>query len=212
MLPNRAFISHTKNVHDTILIRATISKLISVFQYNIVVVAYSEFSMETPAMQVKVFISYSHKDETFKESLNEHLSMLKRNELISEWHDRQIIAGDNWKGQISKNLEEAQLILFLVSSSFLSSEYCFDIEFKRALEKHHEGSAQLIPIVVRPCDWTTSELGSFQGLPKDALPITKWNDQDEAWLNVVHGVKQRVTQFKPKLAGSIDSAIDQKKK
>jgi hypothetical protein len=158
-------------------------------------------------MQVKVFISYSHKDEHFKEALNEHLSMLKRSNLISEWHDRKLIGGDDWRGQISKNLEEAQLILFLVSSSFLASEYCFDIEFKRALERHAEGTAQLIPVVVRPCDWTTSELGSFQGLPKEAIPIAKWDDQDEGWLNVVQGIKQRLALFLPKAPVVVDASI-----
>lgn len=150
-------------------------------------------------MTVKVFISYAHKDEIFKEALNEHLTMLKRNGVISEWHDRKIVPGEDWKNQISQNLEESALILFLVSSTFLSSEYCYDIEFTRALEKHHEGSAQLIPVVIRPCDWTASKLGTFQGLPKDALAISKWVNQDEGWVDVVQGIKKHVAHFTPKV-------------
>src|SRR5689334_2656482 len=132
-------------------------------------------------MAVKVFISYAHKDEAYMEALSEHLTMLKRNAVISEWHDRKIIPGKNWKNEISNNLENAELILFLVSSTFLSSEYCFDIEFARALKKHEDGSAQLIPVVIRPCDWTSSKLGKFQALPKNAQAISKWPDQDDGW-------------------------------
>jgi hypothetical protein len=148
-------------------------------------------------MAVQVFISYAHKDEAFKESLDEHLIMLKRNGVISEWHDRKILPGEQWKDKISENLEKADLILFLVSSTFLSSEYCFEIEFARALEKHAQGTAQLIPIILRSCDWTSSKLGGFQGLPKDAVPISSWSDQDAGWLNVVNGIKAHLAHFKP---------------
>jgi hypothetical protein len=163
-------------------------------------------------MSVKVFISYAHKDEAHKDSLIEHLATLRRNKIISEWHDRDIVAGQNWKDQISENLEQAELILFLVSSTFLASEYCFDVEFGRALAKHEEGSAQLIPIIIRSCDWKTTNLGPFQGLPTDAQPVTTWPDQDAAWLNVVDGIKRSLTTFKPKQAATIPSASSDEKK
>lgn len=149
-------------------------------------------------MSVKVFISYAHKDETHKDALIEHLTTLRRAGVIQEWNDRQIVPGQNWKDQISENLEQAELILFLVSSTFLASEYCFTVEFARALERHAEGSAQLIPIIVRSCDWKTTDLNPFQGLPKDAVPISAWPDQDAAWLNVVDGIKKSLAEFKPK--------------
>lgn len=164
-------------------------------------------------MPVKVFISYAHKDESFKDSLNEHLVMLQRSGVISSWHDRELIPGDNWKDEISSHLEEAELILFLVSSSFLASQYCFEVEFARALAKHSEGSAQLIPIIVRSCDWKSSKLGPFQGLPKDAEPIVKWSDSDDAWLNVVEGIKKRLAAFAPKsVPDSAVATLPEKKK
>lgn len=163
-------------------------------------------------MSIKVFISYAHKDESHKDALVEHLTTLRRNKIISEWNDRQIVAGQDWKGQISQNLEEAQLILFLVSSTFLASEYCFDVEFGRALEKHKEGTAELIPIIIRQCDWTTTNLGPFQGLPKDAQAITSWPDADAAWMSVIDGIKRRLALFIPKEPGSVTKVTDTEKK
>jgi hypothetical protein len=163
-------------------------------------------------MSVKAFISYAHKDEMHKDALVEHLATLRRSGTITEWHDRKIVPGEDWKAQISDNLEQAELILFLVSSTFLASEYCFDVEFARALEKHREGSAQLIPIVIRPCDWKTSSLGAFQGLPKDADPVTKWPDHDEAWLNIVAGIKQNIAKFTPKATTPVLAGTDIEKK
>ena len=149
-------------------------------------------------MTKKVFISYAHKDEEFKESLVEHMAGLIRAEIINEWNDRKIIPSQDWSNEISENLESSELILFLISSSFMNSEYCMGVEVKRALQMHKEGKAQLIPIVVRAVDWTDSDLSKLQGLPKDAIPISSWNDIDEAWVNVIGGIKKQIQEFKPK--------------
>ncbi|WP_333796590.1 toll/interleukin-1 receptor domain-containing protein [Rheinheimera sp.] len=149
-------------------------------------------------MSVKVFISYSHKDESFKDDLIEHMAGLTRSGAISEWNDRKILPGQDWSSEISDNLTNSQLILFLISSSFMSSEYCFNVEAQKALELHKAGKAKLIPIVIRPVDWGGSELATLQGLPKDADPISSWSDSDAAWLNVIKGIKNCIAEFKPK--------------
>lgn len=149
------------------------------------------------ARSKKVFISYSHKDETHKEALEEHLTMLKRNGIIDAWNDRKIIPGQDWSKEISKNLEQSELILFLISPTFLASDYCFNKEMKRAIEMHDEGRAQLIPILVRPCDWSESALSRFQAVPKDAKPITTWQNNDEAWLDAINGIKRHISSFTP---------------
>lgn len=149
-------------------------------------------------MAVNVFISYSHKDETFKDSLVEHMAGLKRSGQINEWHDRKIIAGQDWSKEISEHLESSRLILFLISSSFMNSDYCMNIEAKTALKMHKDGRAQLIPIVVRSVEWSDSELSKLQGLPKDAAAISSWPDQDEAWVNVIKGIKDHIEKFKPR--------------
>jgi hypothetical protein len=145
----------------------------------------------------KVFISYSHADETHKDALEEHLALLSREGVISVWDDRKLIAADDWKNQIDENLEAAQIIIFLISSSFLASPYCMDVEFERAREKHKEGTAKLVPIIVRAVNWTSSELGNVQALPKDAKPITSWKNKDEAWTDVVQGLSVLIKSFEP---------------
>ena len=93
-------------------------------------------------MSKKIFISYSHKDETHRSELEVHLAMLKRKKIVSVWHDRKIVAGDEWKNEIDNNLESADIILFLISPDFLASEYCYDIEVKKAMERHKAGLAK----------------------------------------------------------------------
>ena len=83
-----------------------------------------------------VFFSYSHKDKRFRDKLEDHLSILKYRGLISTWHDREIHAGEEWAQQIDIHLEKAHILLLLISSDFMSSQYCYGIEMKRALERH----------------------------------------------------------------------------
>lgn len=150
-------------------------------------------------MPTKVFISYSHKDEEFKNSLTEHLSGLVRSGAIREWNDRKIVPGADWSHEINENLKNSDLILFLISSSFLSSDYCMNIEAETALSMHNSGEAQLIPIVIRAVEWSDSPLSRLQGLPKDAQPIASWPDKDEAWVNVIQGIKKHISEFEPKV-------------
>jgi len=141
---------------------------------------------------VKLFYSYSHKDESYREELEEHLANLRRQGVISEWHDRKITAGSEWAGEISKYLEEADIVLLLISSSFMASDYCHDLEMGRALERHEEGTARVVPIVLRPVDWKGAPFAKLQMLPRDAKPVSQWSDRDEAWLNVTQGIRNVV--------------------
>lgn len=161
-------------------------------------------------MPKKLFISYSHKDDSHREELEERLAMLKRNNIVSVWHDRKILAGEEWKDKIDDNLESADIILFLISPSFLASNYCFDVEVKKAMEKQAAGTAKIISIIVRPCDWHECDFSKFQAVPKDALPITKWSDADSAWLDVIKGLKQFINEFTP--SNQINNIVETHKK
>ena len=146
------------------------------------------------ARPARLFFSYAHRDEAFREDLEMHLALLKRQGVIEGWHDRMIGAGDEWADQIDERLEAADVILLLVSPSFLASDYCYDREMGRALERHAAGEARVIPVLVRPCDWQTAPFARLQGLPRDARPVTQWNDPDAAWLDVVRGIRAVVTR------------------
>ena len=130
--------------------------------------------------KITIFISYSHEDESYKDKLEKHLSILKRNNIIETWHDRKIIPGEEWDKKIKEELERAQIILLLVSVDFLSSNYCYDIEIKRAVERHEKGEAVLIPIMLRKCDWNETSFSKIQALPKNAKPVKNFDDEDEA--------------------------------
>jgi len=123
---------------------------------------------------VLVFISYSHRDERYREALESHLTLLHREGVIAAWHDRRISPGDDWEATIDSKLVEAELFIFLVSSDFLASEYCVGVEVARAMAAHEAGLARVVPVVIRPVDWQSSPLGQLQALPTDAKPITKW--------------------------------------
>ena len=118
-----------------------------------------------------------------------HLALLRRQGVIEGWHDRMIGAGDEWAGEIDAALEAADVILLLVSPSFIASDYCYDREMRRALERHEAGQARVIPVLVRPCDWRSAPFAKLQGLPRDARPVTQWDDPDAAWLDVARGIR-----------------------
>jgi hypothetical protein len=145
--------------------------------------------MSEPA-PVRLFISYSHKDEALREKLGDHLAALRREGVIDLWHDRQISAGQEWAGAIDANLEAADIILCLVSAAFLASPYCNDKELRRALERHHAGEALVIPVILRPSDWTRTVLGALQALPANAKPVTNWSNRDEAFLSIARGIRE----------------------
>jgi hypothetical protein len=115
---------------------------------------------------IRVSFSYSHEDEVHRDELAKHLRQLEREGAIENWHDRKIEAGDDWKRTIDARLESADVILLLVSSDFLASEYCVDLELKRALERSEAGATIVIPVIVRACDWTHSSFAKLQALPR----------------------------------------------
>src|SRR6266581_3119152 len=148
-------------------------------------------------MPVKIFFCYAHEDEQLLNKLKNHLFPLKRTRLIDVWHDRDISAGTDWEQQIKSHLNQAQIILLLVSPDFMVSDYCYGIEMQRALERHDLGEARVIPIILRYVYWQ-GVLGKLQALPTDARPIKSWPDLDEALYNVTEGIRKVIEEITPK--------------
>ncbi len=139
-----------------------------------------------------LFISYAHEDEALRRELEKHLSLLHQQGLISSWHDRQIVPGTNWAQEVDRHLGAATLILLLISADFLASEYCYGTEMEYAMARHRAGAALVIPILLRPLDWSHAPFAVLQVLPRDAKPVTSWSNRDEAWLDVVTGIRRAV--------------------
>jgi hypothetical protein len=150
----------------------------------------------------EIFFSYAHEDEVLRDELAKHLKLLERQGIIKAWHDRNITAGEEWKTAINTNLESAEIILLLVSADFLASDYCYDIEMKRALERHECNQARVIPIILRPVDWHQSPFSKLVALPTDGKAITTWLNQDEAFTNIVKGLRKVIDQLKGMLLDS----------
>ena len=85
-------------------------------------------------MELEVFIAYSHADERLKQKLLKHLSPLRRTGLVQTWHDGCIRAGVDWEREIGQHLNSSHIILLLISSSFIDSDYCYSVEMKRAIK------------------------------------------------------------------------------
>jgi len=137
----------------------------------------------------KVFFSYSHKDRSVKEKIDQHFSILKRTTVIDIWSDNEIPAGAYFDKVIKEELEEADIILLLVTANFLASDYCHDIEMKRSLEKHRNCEAKVVPIILDVCDWKHTELGRLNALPTDGREIKKYGNRSEAYQNITDGIR-----------------------
>lgn len=144
---------------------------------------------------VRAFCSYSHRDEEYLNELRIWLRGLERQGHFHWWHDREIPPGWEWEEVIDRNLRTAEVILLLVTPDFMGSDYVHENEIGQAVERHERGEARVIPIIVRPADWEWASFGKLQALPKDAKPITTWLNRDEAWLDVVRGVRKAVEEL-----------------
>jgi hypothetical protein len=141
---------------------------------------------------VEVFCSYSHKDEQYRREFETHVSLMKRQNFIQIWQDRKILAGDDWAGDIGSHLNSADMVTLFISADFIASDYCYEKEMTRAMERHKAEKIPVVPIVVRQCDWHDAPFGKLQALPTDGKPVKSWPDQDEAWLDVAIGLKLTV--------------------
>lgn len=156
--------------------------------------------------QYKVFISYTHADEWLKDEFISHLSALKRNGIISVWHDRLIPAGKILDSNIDENLYQCDIFVMLVSSDFINSEYCYAKEYKTIVERHSRNEVEIIPVIVRECDWDVGGLKKLNALPRDAIAVTKGglgkdetHSRDSAWVDVINGIKFAIEDLKKKL-------------
>jgi hypothetical protein len=153
-------------------------------------------------MASRVFFSYSHEDEEQRNQLEKHLALLKRQGLIEAWHDRRIAAGDHIDDAIDAEVERADIILLLVSASFIASDYCFSKEMERAMERHRLGDARVVPVIVKNCDWQSAPFGKLRAVPKDGKAITSWANPDDAYTDVAREIRALVERSSNGGAGS----------
>ncbi len=148
----------------------------------------------------KIFISYSKTDNDLLQEFIRHLAVLKMQGIIEPWYDAAIDPGDTWDQEIKTRLYDADLIVMLLSSGFMASQFAWEVEVKTALERRAKGEVRLIPVVLRACDWKSTVFGQIQALPKNGTPVFKWADRDEAWMDVVQGIRRIIEKMDDGLA------------
>ncbi len=151
---------------------------------------------DEPKPALEVFFSYAHEDEILRQKLDKHLSALKQQNSIITWADYAIRPGQNWKQEITAHLESADIFLLLISADFLASDYTTSTELKRAMERHANRSAYVIPIIARPADWTGTPFQYLQVLPRNQQPIMSSPNPDEAFAQVAKEIRSVVESFK----------------
>ena len=150
---------------------------------------------EIPYRPYDIFLSYSHTDEPLMSLVREHLVLYDRMSKIRKWWDRKLLGGSTVKSKITNHLASSDIILLFVSSSFLASDYCYDIEMRQALDQHAAGRSVVVPVILRPCGWMESPFGHLLALPTDGKPLTTWSNQDEAAKSVADGVMRIVANL-----------------
>lgn len=157
-----------------------------------------------PSLKPKLFYSYCHKDDTFRDDLETHLSLLKKEGLLTDWSDHKILPGQPIAETVRKQIDSSDIVAFLLSPHFLDSEPCLT-EWTRVARESSDRPRVRLPIVVRPCAWKDflSE-DDIKALPKDGKAVSAYTNQDAAWVEVYNGIRSVINQlrrsFTPKLS------------
>ena len=127
-----------------------------------------------------VFISYSHKDEIWKERFKPQLDALQMADQIVVWDDRDIDGGDKWYPKLEEAMSKAAVAVCLISEHFLASKFCVKEEIPFLLNREQENNMLFIPVLISPCPWEAFRwLKETQMLPRDGKSIIK--DFRENW-------------------------------
>lgn len=145
---------------------------------------------------VMLFYSSAPEDEALCNELEKHLSLLRRQGVITTWSNRQIIPGTDWTQEVDVHISNASIILLLISPDFLASDYCYGVEMQRALDRHKHGLTQIIPILLRPVDRQDAPFSHLQYLPSNNQPVTLWENRDAAFLDIVSGIRASVAKVR----------------
>lgn len=182
-----------KEVQKELILKAVLEDNLGTLKTDSSVNAQKKYQKQ----KIEIFLSYSDKDESLCELLLSHLSPLRRLDVIKHWHHHQIIAGQNWVNETIKYLDTAQVILLLISSDFIDSDYCFSDQLKRAMERHTAGTARVIPILLRNVDYVGMPFEKLEPLPQNRCPVksSSWQNWDEAFEHIARGVRAVIEEM-----------------
>lgn len=151
---------------------------------------------------IKICCCYSHEDKKDLVELEKHLTPLKSQGLISIWSDKKIKVGEDWAQAIEEQLKTAHIILLLISSDFISSDYCSNKEMARAMERYEKEQTYVIPINLRqisPPIWNSLPFGKLQAIPNKVIPYTPGEARDAAFSEVAGHIFGVVSTLRAKI-------------
>ncbi len=141
--------------------------------------------------EATIFISYSHKDEAWKDRLIPHLRMLEEDGRVSVWDDRKIDAGDEWYPEIKEAMGKASVAVCLISADYLTSDFCKKEEIPYLLERRGQYGMVLLPVLARPCLWeTVGWLEKIQMAPRDGKAVSDYKENE--WDNIFTEVARKI--------------------
>jgi internalin A len=175
--------------------KATVSVVLpdrSVVDQNIAALIDPVLSTPPP---LKLFLSYSHHDESSIDELRKDLKVMERNGLIRPWYDRALTAGEKWEPTILNELNAADIVVCQISRNYLASDACMT-ELNAAIERNRDGEATVVAYVLNDCGWREEKrLREFQLLPTDGMPLSDWKDANKYWRAVAEGIQKAVKKF-----------------
>lgn len=151
--------------------------------------------IKKPKKSLFLFTSYSHRDMELLNRLKKSLKLLEKKEEIYVWTDKDILPSEDWSEAIEENLKNSQIILLLISDHFFASCQC-NREMERAIDRHVDGKARVLPIIAKPSYWKDKPIARFQVLPTNAIPVTDWDDEERAWDDVIQGIQMVINQWR----------------
>ena len=111
-----------------------------------------------------IFISYSHKDREWLDTLKSFLALLKTDGNVRPWEDSQIMSGQKWRVAIDEALPARRSPVLLVTQDFIASPFIRDVELPQLLEHRANGRLEVHWIPVRPCTYHDMPLSELQAL------------------------------------------------
>ena len=151
--------------------------------------------------EVRIFVSYSHRDAEARRRLGIHLAPLERDS-VRTLFDGDLDAGDKLDTGIARALRDAHVFVGLLSPDYLASNYCWKIEYRRAMSRRARGTMRVVAVVVRPCDWKSTPAAGFKLLPEDGRDVTRWRSADGAYLDVAQGIRRVVAAVRRDMAAA----------
>jgi internalin A len=152
-----------------------------------------------PPARDQVFISYSHKDNKWRDDLDTHLKPYLRDGSIKSWSDKQISPGSQWFTEIETALTNTQVAVLLVTPDFIASDFVHEHELGPFLKGAKEGGVRILWVAVRASSYKKTALKDYQAVLDPSQPLANMTgaERDHAWVKICEEIEEAVKARNP---------------